>query len=101
MVRLFIPKTSSRLTKARDQDCLEQAGETIPEKTAESEAGTFKQVMKTRTVHLLAFFILIYVGVEVTIGGWIVTYIIQVRGGGPSAGYISSGFFGGQHISFN
>jgi fucose permease len=33
--------------------------------------------------------------VEVTIGGWIVTYIIQVRGGGPSSGYISSGFFGG------
>lgn len=57
--------------------------------------------MKTRVVHLLAFFILIYVGVEVTIGGWIVTYIIEVRGGGPSAGYISSGFFGGQSILFN
>ncbi len=27
--------------------------------------------------------------------GWTVTYIIQDRGGGPSAGYISSGFFGG------
>ena len=33
--------------------------------------------------------------VEVTLGGWIVTYIIEVRGGGPSSGYISSGFFGG------
>lgn len=33
--------------------------------------------------------------VEITIGGWIVTYIIQVRGGGPSSGYISSGFFAG------
>jgi len=29
------------------------------------------------------------------LGGWIVTYIINVRGGGPSSGYISSGFFGG------
>jgi len=73
----------------------------IPAKTAESEAGTFKQVMKTRAVHLLAFFVLIYVGVEVTIGGWIVTFIIKVRGGGPSAGYISSGFFGGQFGSLN
>ncbi len=27
--------------------------------------------------------------------GWIVTYVIDLRGGGPSAGYISSGFFGG------
>lgn len=27
--------------------------------------------------------------------GWIVTFIIRERDGGPSAGYISSGFFGG------
>lgn len=27
--------------------------------------------------------------------GWIVTYVQDVRSGGPSAGYISSGFFGG------
>jgi len=33
--------------------------------------------------------------VEVTISGWIVTYVIQVRHGGPSSGYISAGFFGG------
>ncbi|KDR80389.1 hypothetical protein GALMADRAFT_223273 [Galerina marginata CBS 339.88] len=82
--------------KLKGQDeCLEQAGEVIPEKSAASEENTFRQVMRTRAVHLLAFFILVYVGVEVTIGGWIVTFIIDVRGGGPSAGYISSGFFGG------
>lgn len=28
--------------------------------------------------------------------GWIVTYIIDIRGGGPSTGYVSSGFFGGE-----
>jgi fucose permease len=49
-------------------------------------------------VHLLAFFILVYVGVEVTIGGWIVTYIIDVRGGDASSGYISAGFFGGKEL---
>ncbi|KAJ8480762.1 hypothetical protein ONZ45_g15541 [Pleurotus djamor] len=31
--------------------------------------------------------------------GWIVTFIINERDGGPSAGYISSGFFGGQSPS--
>jgi len=89
--------------------------------------------MTTRAVHLLAIFILIYVGVEVTIGGkalivairsmitsfhficvhtllihllsllmlgWIVTFIIDVRGGGPSSGYISAGFFGGKKWVF-
>lgn len=27
--------------------------------------------------------------------GWIVTFMINERGGGASAGYVSSGFFGG------
>ena len=47
-------------------------------------------------MHILAVFILVYVGVEVTIGGWIVSYVIDERGGGPDSGYISSGFFAGE-----
>jgi fucose permease len=46
----------------------------------------------------MAFFILVYVGVEVTIGGWIVTFMLDVRGGGSSSGYVSSGFFGGMEF---
>ncbi|OJT08117.1 hypothetical protein TRAPUB_972 [Trametes pubescens] len=42
----------------------------------------------------MALFIFTYVGVEVTIGGWIVTYVINERHGGANSGYISSGFFG-------
>lgn len=56
----------------------------------------------------------LYVGTEVTIGGWIVscppatdkttiadsyvqvTYILEYRGGGVSSGYIATGFWGGQ-----
>ncbi|CAE6462646.1 unnamed protein product [Rhizoctonia solani] len=57
--------------------------------------GKYKEVFSSRAVQLVAFFIWLYVGLEVTIGGWIVTFIIDERGGGPSAGYISSGFFGG------
>ena len=70
--------------------------------------------MKNMSVHFMGIFILFYVGLEVTLGsksspsyapipqvfmsviGWIVTYIIEVRGGGPSSGYVSAGFFGGQ-----
>lgn len=33
--------------------------------------------------------------------GWIVTYIIDVRGGGMSSGYISTGFFGGESVVFH
>jgi fucose permease len=75
-------------------DCLREIGEQ-PEEHAEGDQGHFSQVMRSWRTHLLALFILVYVGVEVTLGGWTVTYIIRERGGGSSSGYISSGFFGG------
>jgi len=55
----------------------------------------YKQILSMKVVHLLAFFIMSYVGVEVTIGGWIVTFVIDKRGGGASSGYLTSGFFAG------
>ena len=76
------------------------------------KSNAYGTLWRTKNVHLLAFFTLVYVGVEVTTGGtynlythhlvdfeeslgWIVTYIIKRRAGGPSSGYVSSGFFGG------
>jgi fucose permease len=75
------------------------------------QRGLFVEIMRRWVVHIIALFLLVYVGLEVTVGGWIVTYIISERGGGPSSGaryilshmnsaysstgYISSGFFGG------
>ncbi|KAE9403957.1 MFS general substrate transporter [Gymnopus androsaceus JB14] len=64
-------------------------------KKGTSERSQFRQILSLKTVHLLAVFILVYVGVEVTVGGWIVTFIQTVRGGGANSGYISAGFFGG------
>ncbi|CUA69842.1 Glucose/mannose transporter GlcP [Rhizoctonia solani] len=60
-----------------------------------SSGGKYKEIFTSRAVQLVAFFIWLYVGVEVTIGGWIVTFLIDERGGGASVGYVSSGFFGG------
>ncbi|TEB34191.1 MFS general substrate transporter [Coprinellus micaceus] len=86
----------SAIFRFRQQDtCLLEGGEHVQPVAEGKEEGKFKQIMSEKTVHFLAFFILVYVGVEVTIGGWIVTYIIEERNGGPSSGYISSGFFGG------
>ncbi|KAH9941756.1 MFS general substrate transporter [Epithele typhae] len=80
----------------KDQDaCLAEIGQTPTHESHEGGGNKYKQMFKLRSLHLLAFFIFIYVGVEVTLGGWIVTYVINLRGGGPSSGYISSGFFGG------
>jgi hypothetical protein len=52
--------------------CLRRAGEILPDKIASAEIhqdNKFSEVMKNKTVHLLAVFLLIYIGVEVTIGG--------------------------------
>lgn len=79
----------------RMDPCLIEGGEDVHVSTKAQDKGKFGQIMKNKAVFLLSAFILIYVGVEVTIGGWIVTYIIEERNGGPSAGYVASGFFGG------
>lgn len=51
-------------------ECLAQIGQAPGEKgPGNSEHGTMRQILGTRAVHLLAFFILVYVGVEVTMGG--------------------------------
>ncbi|KAK7034020.1 hypothetical protein VNI00_012451 [Paramarasmius palmivorus] len=76
------------------EECLAAIGQ-FPDEAEANERASFKHVLAQKRVHLLAIFILIYVGVEVTIGGWIVTYVIRLRNGGPDSGYISAGFFAG------
>jgi len=108
-IRSFRPE---RAKADNAKECLRDGGEFVPERNTDNEQGKFKQVLKIPVVNYLAFFVLIYVRVEVTIGGkflpfyhfrknlrytlgWIVTFIVSERYGGPSSGYISSGFFGG------
>ncbi|TRM67006.1 major facilitator superfamily domain-containing protein [Schizophyllum amplum] len=77
-------------------DIMADAGFAPPEATGHAnETSKYRQLMRLPTVHLTALFTFIYVGTEVTLGGWIVTFVIDERGGGSSSGYLSSGFFGG------
>ncbi|KAF8191728.1 MFS general substrate transporter [Pholiota molesta] len=76
--------------------CLEEGGEPpVAKAPAEHANSLFSQVMRNWRIHAIAAFLIVYLGVGVTLSGWIVTYIINVRGGGPSAGYISAGLSGG------
>ena len=100
-------------------EALAESGQNPPrEEAGESGGNKYSEMFKLKSLHFMAVFIVIYIGVEVTLGGeayngmaqvpcatpdthhlatfvgWIVTYVIDLRGGGPSAGYISSGFFG-------
>ncbi|KAK6221744.1 major facilitator superfamily transporter [Colletotrichum tabaci] len=52
--------------------------------------------LKARVVLLGALFIFAYQGAEVSISGWVISFLIAVRGGDPdSVGYVTAGFWGG------
>ncbi|KAF7357297.1 MFS domain-containing protein [Mycena sanguinolenta] len=81
--------------RAKTQDeCLAQLGQTATEKGT-STNSPMRQVLTMKTLHLMALFLFVHVGVGVAIAGWTVTFMETVRGGGPSAGYIAAGFAGG------
>lgn len=66
----------------------------------DTEAPTKKQLLKqalrNRVTILGALFIFAYQGAEVSISGWVVSFLISYRNGDPSnVGYVSAGFWAG------
>ncbi len=56
-------------------ECLAEIGQASTAKSATGDS-TFSQIVRSKAVHYLAFFLLVYVGVEVTIGGQI-TFLLD------------------------
>ncbi|CED82407.1 Major facilitator superfamily domain, general substrate transporter [Phaffia rhodozyma] len=73
----------------------QEVGEPARSSGGRKKEITLMDVLRLRNVHILAIFTLIYVGIEITIGGWTTTYLIKVRHGGPNSGYISTGYYAG------
>lgn len=75
----------------------------IPQPVAKPEPKQIKKgdhaeliaATKSSTTWLIAFFVLFYQGSEVSLAGWIVTFLLDYRGGPTSSGYVASGFWGG------
>ncbi|RSL96221.1 hypothetical protein CDV31_013560 [Fusarium ambrosium] len=63
--------------------------------TSPGQAHSFTlSVFKDKVTLLFSAFMLIYVGAEITIGGWLVTFMLNVRNGTPSASsLVASGFW--------
>ncbi|KZT24571.1 MFS general substrate transporter [Neolentinus lepideus HHB14362 ss-1] len=60
---------------------------------------SLQDVLKSRVVWTLAIFLMLYVGAEETIGGWIVSYILQARKGtAEGASWVASAFYLGVAI---
>lgn len=55
-----------------------------------------KQALRLRSVWLLSMFYFFYLGASVTVSGWVVEYLVQVRSGSVSSmGYVPAALSGG------
>lgn len=60
----------------------------------ESASTALRDTLKSRAVWTLSMFLVFYVGAEESIGGWIVSYILEVRQGSPEgASWVASSFY--------
>ncbi|WVQ81603.1 hypothetical protein IAT38_003727 [Cryptococcus sp. DSM 104549] len=94
----FRLRTEDQIVGKRGQEEREgEEGEAEAEMTQEkSDSGDkVKRMMRTPVVHFMAFYMVIYVGVEITIGGWATSFLLEERGGSDSSGYVSTGYFAG------
>lgn len=64
-------------------------------KQTDSTISDLKLALKTPITWIVAVFVLFYQGSEVSLAGWIVTYLLDYRGGGVDVGYVAAGFWGG------
>ncbi|KAF3914191.1 hypothetical protein ABW20_dc0100835 [Dactylellina cionopaga] len=90
---VIFPPLMRRLTgKAGSAPILERSDK----KNTKEAHKDFKKIVSRKEVWILAAYFFLYVGAEVTAGGWVVEFMIEVRGGKPSqVGYIASAFWGG------
>ncbi|KAH6676703.1 MFS transporter-like protein [Halenospora varia] len=74
------------LTASRTQNSPKQPG----------QFASMLKAFKSRTVILGALFIFCYQGAEVSISGWVISFLITTRNGNPeSVGYVTAGFWAG------
>ncbi|RYP70382.1 hypothetical protein DL771_005503 [Monosporascus sp. 5C6A] len=72
-----------------------QPGEPAPAGTRQQLSAMFA-AFRSRVVLLGALFIFAYQGAEVSISGWVISFLIATRDGDPSrVGYVTSGFWAG------
>ncbi|OSD04588.1 MFS general substrate transporter [Trametes coccinea BRFM310] len=72
----------------------------LPQHTSERSTGevfsgnALRAALTSRSVWTLAVFLMLYVGAEESLGGWIVSYVLEVRKGTPEgASWVASSFY--------
>ncbi|KAK9709727.1 hypothetical protein K7432_008840 [Basidiobolus ranarum] len=67
-----------------------------PEQSVSDDRNMLKEVLLKRATWITAIFLLFYVGAEVSIGGWIVSFLVTVKNGDPDKmRIVASSFWAG------
>lgn len=60
--------------------------------SVEAASGATRAALKTRVAWVSAIFLLCYVGIEVSLGGWVVNFMMEIRKGQPfESGLVATG----------
>lgn len=65
------------------EDEAQQSEDGDKQQKPSEQRGPFAQTIRLKVTWILAIFLLFYVGVEVTIGGWGYTFLTTARNGDP------------------
>ncbi|MBE7182506.1 MAG: MFS transporter, partial [Terriglobus roseus] len=66
---------------------------------SEEQGGRTREALKSRVTWLCALFFLSYMGTEVTLGGWVVTFMNRIRSASSyQAGMSATGFWAGMTV---
>ncbi|CAK9780575.1 MFS general substrate transporter [Cutaneotrichosporon oleaginosum] len=88
-----------RLTRAPSIVPNEAAPLPPAELYAPDSSGTkMLRIFSTPSVYALIIWAFLYVGVEVSISGWLTSFLIAERGATAAAGYAVTGFWGGMSV---
>ena len=93
-----LPFLSSEGTTVHDDAAANTQAAKRPSELAQIKANLLNMVksFKSKTVIFGALFIFAYQGAEVSISGWVISFLIATRHGNPAAvGYVTAGFWGG------
>lgn len=64
----------------------------------DSSGTKMLRIFSTPSVYALIGWAFLYVGVEVSLSGWLTTFLIKERGGSAASGYAVTGFWGGMSV---
>lgn len=88
--------SAPQLLSTLEQTASRQQASETSEHGAKGGWQTFKTTLNNKPTYLGAMFIFAYQGAEVSISGWVISFLVNYRNGDPSrVGYVTAGFWGG------